>query len=376
MPEWVFNTTLLLLCLFGLMALVGFGLARYIAARMRTVEQGHVAVVHWMDRFARVVQPGPYWLRPFEEEIAQVYVRQREASASAPKIFTDGGLGVTVELRYAYRLDPAQMPNDELYYTDADRKKQHEMLIREVLLDLVEELKTLKKPDEKAADGAKKNSPPLDMAALFSPFGGFKEAVLRSRLKERVGAALLPHGVIITSETVQVAGLTLPPGLGAAVAAYVEAPFSAAARSEFVRSVRMVEPDMADAALVQLLNILQNPSADFQSIFTTGAINPDLLLDANGAQVRQRLGNAPAQQPAAPPPSSGPQQQATQQQAAQEPPRPAAPPPRPAAPPPSSAAPGAAGKQADGARAGDDYPLVESDNALLKSTRMEHQDGR
>ena len=103
-----------LLILFAILALGGLLPAFYIARRMRKVQEGHIAVVHWMDRFSRTVGAGPYWLRPFEDEVAQVYVRQREATAALPNIFTDGGLPVTVNLRYAFRLDPASMATDEL----------------------------------------------------------------------------------------------------------------------------------------------------------------------------------------------------------------------------------------------------------------------
>ena len=127
-------------CLFAIMAVTGLGLAQYFKRRVRTVKEGHIAVLQWMDRFSRKVGAGPYWLRQFEEEVAQVYVRQREATISLPKIFTDGGLGVTVDLHYAYRLDPERMEKDELYYSEAERKKQQEMLMREALLDLLQEL--------------------------------------------------------------------------------------------------------------------------------------------------------------------------------------------------------------------------------------------
>lgn len=352
--EWLFNATTLLLCLFGLLAIGGFAAARYLAGRMHTVEQGHVAVVHWLDRFSRVVGPGPYLLRPLEEEITQVYVRQREATASAPKIFTDGGLGVTVELRYAFRLDPARMATDELYYSDAERKSQQEMLIREVLLDLVQELASTPKTADAQPAAPTANDPArLDIVALFSPFAGPKEAVLRRVLKERVSTALLAHGVVVTSETVQIAGLVLPPGVSAAYMSYVEAPFSSSARSEFIRRVRAAAPDMSDAGLVQLLNILQNPSADIQTVFTTGMVNPDILLDADGAAVRQRLSSAPpAQPPAQPPRVTAPP-----------------PPPQPEQPQPQPSTPTA--QADDGAEP--DYPLVESDNSLLKSTRLEVQ---
>jgi hypothetical protein len=364
--EWLFNGTTLLLCLFGLLAIGGLLGARYLASRMRTVEQGHIAVVHWLNRFSRVVESGPYWLRPFEEEITQVYVRQREATASAPKIFTDGGLGVTVDLRYAFRLDPARMTTDELYYSDAERKSQQEMLIREVLLDLVQEL-AVQPTEGKSGQApipapAAADSTRLDMVAIFSPFAGPKEAVLRSRIRERVSKALLAHGVVVTSETVQIAGLGLPPGLSAAFAAYVEAPFSASARSEFIRRVRAAAPNMSDAGLVQLLNIIQNPSADIQTVFTTGMVNQDMLLEDNGPVVRQRLSGAVPQQPA-PPTLTEPPQAA------------ASPPTQPAAPlqPPQPPAPAPAPATDDGADP--DYPLTESDNTLLKSTRLEHQGG-
>lgn len=370
MPESIANTTTLLLCLFGLMAIGGFGMARYFGGRMRTVKQGHIAVIHWMDRFSRTAGAGPYWLRPFEEEIVQVYVRQREAIASVPKIFTDGGLAVTVDLRYSFRLEPERMATDELYYGDAERKSQQEMLMREVLLDLVQELSTPAAPPAKPQPAGSSNEPaPLNIVALFSPFAGPKEAVLRRQLKERISRALLPHGIVITSETVQIASLNLPPGLGAAYAAFLEAPFNASARAELIRRVRAAAPDMPDAALVQLLNILQNPSADIQTIFTTGTVNQDMLLESGGPVLRQRLGSLPPEQPAQP--AAEPPRQATPP-ATPPPEQPTSPPRQPAySPPPAPKAAPTGDENAD-----PDYPLVERDNALLKSTRVEQLGGR
>jgi hypothetical protein len=360
-----------LLIVFAVLALGGFLAAFYIANRMRKVQEGHIAVVHWMDRFSRTVGAGPYWLRPFEDEVAQVYVRQREATASLPNIFTEGGLPVTVNLRYAYRLDPNRMATDELYYSDAERRSQQEMLMREVLLDLVQELSP---PANAAAAGgasAPRDEEPLDVVTLFSPFAGPKAPIVRSSLKERMSEALLAHGIAITGAPVQIAGLALPPDLSAVFGEFMGARFSSSARAEIIRRVRAAAPNISETGLVHLLNIIQNPSAEIQTIFTTGMVNQDMLLDDSGAVLRQRLGGAvvqPPQQPMPPAPAEPPPAEPP----GERPSEPAATPTRPAIPiaqPPATAA-----APWDDADADPDYPLVESDNLLLKSTRRSQAD--
>jgi hypothetical protein len=336
------------------------------------------------------VGAGPYWLRPFEGEVAQVYVRQREATASLPNIFTDGGLPVTVNLRYAYRLDPERMATDELYYSEAERRSQQELLMREVLLDLIQELSLPASGDAGQGDkqpGAqkddKKDDEKLDVVKLFSPFAGAKLPSVRSSLKERMGKALLAHGIILTGAPVQIMGLVLPPDLSTLFSEFMGARFTSATRSEIIQRVRAAAPNMSENGLVQLLNIIQNPSAEIQTIFTSGVVNQDMLLDENGAVMRQRLSNAPQQptptQPAAaqPAPSQPSSSQPTPPAPAEQPPAPAEPPPAavesapraaPAMPPPYQT-PVDTLAQTDEEGADPDYPLVESDNVLLKSTR-------
>lgn len=354
----IFTPQTLLLCVMGLFfigAVVLF--IRYAVGGFRTVPDGHVSLVHRLGRHSRWVD-NFYWLLPFESEAARIYVRQREASATLQNIFTDGGLSVIVNLRYAYRLDPKHMATDELYYSDADRKSQQEVLIREALLDLIEELKSPatapsgSPPVGQRSEPAAEDMVRLDVVGLFSPFAGPKETVLRSRLKERVSAALLPHGVVVTSAPVQIAGLNLHPDISAAYREYVEAKFSGAARSEFIRRVRAAAPTMSEGGLVQLLNVIQNPTADIHTIFSTGTVNQDMLLRQSSRSVQKHIEDAPHPD-----------------RAADLPPKP--PPTRPDKPqePPTG------GDAGDEPGADGDYPLVESDNALLKSTRGEMQEG-
>ncbi len=344
----IFNPRTLLLCVFGVMVLgAALFLIPYVISRFRTVPEGHVALVQLLHRHSRTVQPGLYWLRPLESEVAQVNVRQREAGAMLQNIFTDGGLNVTVNMRYAYRLDPEHMETDELYYTPYDRDRQLEVLLREALLDLIEELKGPAGAPANGSSGDQRNKPVkedmlrLDVAGLFSPFGGPKETLLRSRLKERVSAALLPHGYVVTSAPVQIAGLNLHPDISAAYREYVEARFSGAARSEFIRRVRAAAPRMSEGGLVQLLNVIQNPTADIHTIFSTGTVNQDML-------VTQASRSLPSQSDEASPPNQVDDLS-----------------PEPPPTPPD----GPQDQPDDEPGADPDYRLVAGDNLLLISTR-------
>ena len=349
----IFNPRTLLLCVFGVMALGAvLFFVPYVLSRFRTVPEGHVALVQWLNRHSRTVQPGPYWLRPLETEVAQVNVRQREASAILQNIFTDGGLSVIVTMRYAYRLDPEHMEIDELYYTPYDRDRQQEVLLREALLDLIEELKGPAGAPLDASAGDQRNKPVkedmlrLDVAGLFSPFGGPKEILLRRRLKERVSAALLRHGYVVTSAPVQIAGLNLHPDISAAYREYVEARFSGAARSEFIRRVRAAAPRMSEGGLVQLLNVIQNPSADIHTIFSTGTVNQDMLVMQTNRSLSDHSDEAPPDHVddlSPEPPPMRPDEPQEQPGASDEP------------------------------GADPDYPLVEGDNLLLISTREDVQ---
>ena len=67
--------------LVGVMVTIAF----MVVTRVRTVPEGHVAIVHRFDKYERTVPPGLYLLRPMEEEVARLYIRQREARAVVPE---------------------------------------------------------------------------------------------------------------------------------------------------------------------------------------------------------------------------------------------------------------------------------------------------
>lgn len=113
---------LVVLCLLGgLLSALTVATVYYLSTRIRKAEEGYVAVIEQMDRFKRTAGPGYYFLSPIENEATKVYVRQREAKEVVPNVFTEGGMPVTVNLRYSYWLEPKHMNRHEIYYTDAER---------------------------------------------------------------------------------------------------------------------------------------------------------------------------------------------------------------------------------------------------------------
>ena len=110
---------------------------------------------------------------------------------------------------------------------------------------------------------------------------------------------------------------------------------------------------MSEAGLVQLLNIIQNPSADIQTIFTTGMVNQEMLVGRQGSIVQQRIDDAAPTQVTTQPPQEAPAKQAS-----------VLPVTLPMAAPRED-------PTADDVEAEQDYPLVESDNTWLKSPRGE-----
>ena len=331
-----------------------------VVTRFRTVPEGHVAIVHRFDKYARTVPPGLYMLRPMEEEVARLYVRQREARAVVPNVFTEGGLPVDVNLRYSYSLDPSRMHRDEIHYNDEERDEQLRTLLKRVFQDLMYQLGQMPAPSPTFGDDPDR----VNVTRLFSPFAGSKARALQTSLEPAVRATLLPHGIIVTDAPVLINGLTLPPAISAAYMDLLHADFDSTARADFVRRMRKAAPGMTEGGLVQLLNIIQNPSASIQSIFSGGTLSYEVLMQGNQENTFRTI-----QQPVADP-GSGPT-------AAQLP---------VAVTPPESEKPAPARKanQDDAGRndAGTalpfnepgmdpDYPLTEDDNVLLKTTREE-----
>ena len=347
---------LVIILLAGVMAAAAF----IVVSRFRTVPEGHVAIVHRFDKYERTVPPGLYMLRPMEEEVARLYIRQREARAVVPNVFTEGGLPVDVNLRYSYSLDPSCMHRDEIHYSDEERSEQLRTLLKRVFQDLMYQLAEMPAPSDLQGDDPDR----VNVTRLFSPFAGSKARVLQTSLEPAVRAALFPHGIVVTAAPVLINGLTLPPAISAAYMDLLHADFDSTARADFIRRMRKAAPGMTEGGLVQLLNIIQNPSASIQSIFSGGTLSYEVLMQGNQENTFRTI-----QQPGA---NTGAGPTTMQQPGMGTPPEPE-----------QHAGGNKAGRDDAGRKdAGSatlpsepgmdpDYPLTEDDNLLLKTTREE-----
>ncbi len=374
---------LVVLCLLGgLLSALTVATVYYLSTRIRKAEEGYVAVIEQMDRFKRTAGPGYYFLSPIENEATKVYVRQREAKEVVPNVFTEGGMPVTVNLRYSYWLEPKHMNRHEIYYTDAERAEQQRTLLKRVFQDLVYQLEQATPPTNPGAQtsgktperqlGAAEAPDRVDIVKLFSPFAGAKARALQVALEPAVRNALRPHGIMVTDAPVLINGLTLPYEISSAYVDMLRSDVSSSARSDFIRRVQKAAPNMSEAGLIQLFNTIQNPSADIHSIFTGGMLNTEMLLQDGQPSMRHVLRpdtgttgtNPPAEkQPAKPMPLAATEPEPHRPVANQQP--------EPAAAPnaPVAAAFASAPKADNGMDP--DYPLDEADNALLKTTRTE-----
>lgn len=284
----------------------------WLVKSFKTVPEGYVAITNWMDRHARILEPGPHLLMPFEEEVAQIKVRQSEGKLVVPNVFTHGGLPVAVNLRYTYRLDPRRMHRDELYYPEDERREQQIKIFKQIFQDVIEELRpsaeqsapkfASRNPQEESAD---KGTTPsrVDIAGLFSPFVGQQGIELKRRLEERARKMLSEHGVMLaTNAPFVIHGLQLPDAIVEAYVDLIASDFNSTARSDFIARVRNAT-NMSEAGLVQLLNVIQNPSTDLHSIFANGFVQPEMYVQDGKPGVRQRVPDASKQTEPNRPPS-------------------------------------------------------------------------
>lgn len=382
----------LMLVITVVLAVVGVFVVYAFFTRFHTVPEGHVAIIQRLDKFERTAGPGLYILRPMEEEVARLYVRQREARAVVPNVFTEGGLPVTVNLRYSYSLDPSVMNRDEIYYSDEERDEQLRTLLKRVFQDLMYQLAQL--PSSDGVSTAGEDVDRVNIERLFSPFAGRKARIVQTELEPAVREALRPHGYIVTNAPVLINGLTLPPEISGAYVDLLHADFDSSARADFIRRVRKSAPNMSEGGLVQLLNIIQNPSASIQSVFSGGILDSEVLLQ--GSQISTRHAIRPAGASASVPREPTADAQSSREVAPDLGPEVAA-----EFGPETSMAPGVPPAQAKPPLAGGggmpaeppapraqavsvttlglavdtgtdpDYPLTEDDNELLKTTREE-----
>jgi hypothetical protein len=291
--------TLILLLIIVLLVVV------WLMKSFKTVPEGYVAITNWMDRYARILEPGPHLLMPFEEEKAQIKVRQSEGKLAVPNVFTHGGLPVVVNLRYTYRLDPRRMHRDELYYLEDERREQQVNIFKQIFQEVIAELApSAEQSAQKSAPqnpqgggGADKGTTPsrVDIAGLFSPFVGRQGIELKRRVEERARKMLAEHGVMLaTNAPFVIYGLQLPDVIVEAYMDLIASDFNSTAMSDFIARVRNAT-NMSEAGLVQLLNVIQNPSADLRAIFASGFVQPEMHIQDGKPGVRQRVPDAPTQ---------------------------------------------------------------------------------
>lgn len=315
------------LSLLALIAILGL-LLLFLVRRFRTVEEGHVAVVHIFDKFSRTVEPGIYFLWPFEEEIATVNVRRREVpSLMIGGLFTPGGLPLSVQLAYALRLVPEQMGKDELYYNEQGREDEQIRIFRKILQELITD-------SVRPTPQNDKNS--VDFALLFSPFMGGQARQIRDQLEQQARNDLLARGVELIAGTLVISRLHIPDSIITAYTELITSNFSSAARHQFIDRVRSAGGTMTDSGLVQLLNAIQENPGNIHSIFSTGNVQPDVRMQDDNLSVRMGAGGSAG---APPSPDAGTPEPKAEQAS------------------PASSQP----------QANDDLPLTEEDMAMLRS---------
>ncbi len=265
------------LSLLALLTIAGLALL-VVVRRFRTVEEGHVAVVHFLDRFSRTVGPGFYILWPFEEEIARVNVRRREVtSLEISGLFTPGGLPLSVQLAYQIRLVPQQMDRDELYYDEQARDAQQIRIFKQILQELITDA-------SKPTPQNDKNQ--VDFGLLFSPFMGTQAREIRNQLEQRAIGDLIAHGIELMARTLIISRLRIPEPLSTAYTELLTSNFSSAARYQFIDRVRSAGGTMTDSGLVQLLNAIQENPGNIHSIFSTGSVQPDVRVQDDNLSIR------------------------------------------------------------------------------------------
>ena len=267
--------------LFALIAILGL-LVLFVVLRIRTVDEGFVAVLQFLDRYSRIVGPGPYFLWPLQEEIVRVNVRRREVTGlEISGIFTHGGIPLSVLLAYEMRLAPQQMDTDELYYDEQAREAQQIRIFKQILQELITDASPPAPQDDKNK---------VDFGLLFSPFVGTQLRQIRTQLEQRAIGEMIKHGIELMTGTLIISRLSIPNPIITAYTDLITSGFSSAARHQFIDRVRNAGGNMSDSGLVQLLNAIQENPGNIHSIFSTGSVQPDVRVQDDNVSVRMSAG--------------------------------------------------------------------------------------
>ncbi|MDQ3248864.1 MAG: SPFH domain-containing protein [Chloroflexota bacterium] len=286
--------------LFVILLIAGLVVLRWATTHFRTVPEGYVAVTQWMDRYRRSVAQ-PYLLWPFEEEVIQILVRQREVTTEVPAVFTHGGMPVTVVLRYALSIDLAKMHRDELYYSEAERKEQEVKILKNILQAAVQQAP---RPKPVAPGLPTKDQNRVDLEMFFSPFLGDSFFQLRDQVQTEARLRLAEHGLIVTQDPMVINRLILPPDLVQSYTELLVHNFDSTMLYDAIKRVKAAAPDMSDSTLTQLVNVFQNPSADMRSIFTNGSLAPEMYIQDRDTFLRPQATPNPAAHIQTPPRSA------------------------------------------------------------------------
>jgi hypothetical protein len=282
--------------LLGLILLVIFTLI-WFARSVRTVPEGYVAILQWMDKHSRVVGSGPYLLRPLEEEATRLFVRQREVQGlDIPNIITHGGVPLTVMLDYEMCLNPDRMDQAELYYEEQERSDQQTRILKGILLELVRSLPSSQPPPDRNRQ---------DSAWLFSPFSTHAGQI-RETLEQRAIVELAEHGVEITEGSLLISRLKIPDVIVSAITEALAMGYTSAAQHQLIQRLSDAGANISDMALVQLVNAIRDNPGDLNTIFNGGGSQPELRMQTGNTSVQ--VPGTPATQGAPPSPAPAPSQ--------------------------------------------------------------------
>lgn len=266
---------------------------RWVRGRLGSVSEGYVVPIQWFGRHQRIKTAGPYILWPGQQAGTPIKVRQQEASASVPNVYTRSGLPITVNIRYSMRLSVDDMHRrDELYYDLGERQELQVRIFRDGLQHLVM---------EENAPAQTKNPERAELAAMFSPFFGTELTVICRRLRELVKGHLADHGIILGEEPLVVDCLSLPPQVITAYEDLQATNFDSAAQMQFITRIRNAAPGISEGSLVQLFNAITHNSGEVRTIFATGSFNPALYMTEPGMMI-----GMPAAPASLPPPRNQP----------------------------------------------------------------------
>lgn len=273
----------------GLIAAIGYSII--LRLRRRTVPEGYVVRIMRDDKHHRIQHAGRYTLGLSESASEPLLVRQHEENLALSGVLTHGGIPVEVHLAYSVSLDADHMSTDDLYRPDDERRDLQARILQTILRQVVAKAPP---PDPELVTN-------MNIAALFSPFGGAALFDLCDDFQNLAEPALRRHGIIIDTEGCMIQSVAPHPDIEEAYVDLFSRGLEGVSRTDFIRRIRNAAPRMSDAGLVYLYNAINNNPGDARTIFTEGMFTPDLRVRDQDLSIGIR-GRAPrAARPAAAP---------------------------------------------------------------------------